>query len=429
MYKSTSAQMKLHFRILTIASALLFSTVAMQAARPKGKTSKPTVSAEAIMSQAVKAFEEYRFDDAEQLLEDYDTQCRKSKKTPDSEAVESLTARINLGRSMLDRVEKIAVIDSITVDADQFFKAYRLSAPTGSFTGTYALPDRFVNGDETSVFLTENGETMIWGAKADDGKYRLMESTHLADGSWETPHSLGDALGLGANANYPFLLSDGVTLYYASDGEGSIGGYDIFISRNNGEEFLQPQNMGMPYNSIHNDYLLAIDEITGAGWWATDRNQIPGKITIYVFVPQELRINYPVDTPDLADRAKLTSIAATQNEDADYTTILDKISEPLSTDSTDNNRQSFRFAMPGGKTYTSMSDFRTPAGAAAMQEYLNASKRLHLMERKVAGLRAVYARGDKRVSEEILRSEQQLENDRKSLQRIANSVVKAETGR
>ena len=75
--------MKLHFRILTIASALLFSTVAMQAARPKGKTSKPTVSAEAIMSQAVKAFEEYRFDDAEQLLEDYDTQCRKSKKTPE----------------------------------------------------------------------------------------------------------------------------------------------------------------------------------------------------------------------------------------------------------------------------------------------------------------------------------------------------------
>ena len=28
------------------------------------------------------------------------------------------------------------------------------------------------------------------------------------------------------NANYPFVLSDGVTVYYASDGEG-LGGYDI----------------------------------------------------------------------------------------------------------------------------------------------------------------------------------------------------------
>ncbi len=60
----------------------------------------------------------------------------------------------------------------------------------------------------------------------------------------------------------PFFMSDGVTLYYANDGDESIGGYDIFISRKGEDGFLQPQNIGMPYNSPYDDYMLAIDEVT-----------------------------------------------------------------------------------------------------------------------------------------------------------------------
>lgn len=43
----------------------------------------------------------------------------------------------------------------------------------------------------------------------------------------------------------PVCLSDGVTIYYATDGEG-LGGYDIFVTRynTNTDSYLTPENVG-----------------------------------------------------------------------------------------------------------------------------------------------------------------------------------------
>ena len=55
---------------------------------------------------------------------------------------------------------------------------------------------------------------------------QLYSRIRLLDG-WSEPEPLM-SLNEQGNVNYPFLMSDGITLYYASDGEGSLGGYDIF---------------------------------------------------------------------------------------------------------------------------------------------------------------------------------------------------------
>lgn len=54
---------------------------------------------------------------------------------------------------------------------------------------------------------------------------QLYSRIRLLDG-WSEPEPL-TSLNEQGNVNYPFLMSDGITLYYASDGEGSLGGYDI----------------------------------------------------------------------------------------------------------------------------------------------------------------------------------------------------------
>ena len=81
------------------------------------------------------------------------------------------------------------------------------------------------------------------------------------EAKWTAPHKLDELDGDDAQ-NYPFMLSDGITLYYAAQGEESIGGYDIFVTRYDMDEkkFLYPENLGMPFNSPANDYMLAIDE-------------------------------------------------------------------------------------------------------------------------------------------------------------------------
>lgn len=81
----------------------------------------------------------------------------------------------------------------------------------------------------------------------------------------------------------------------------------------------------MPYNSPYDDYLLAIDEITGIGWWATDRNQLEDSITIYKFIPSDLRQNYDSGADDLVDKARITDFRSTWEEGKDYADILKKI--------------------------------------------------------------------------------------------------------
>ncbi len=111
------------------------------------------------------------------------------------------------------------------------------------------------------------GNKVLYGNQSTDGKMQLYSRIRLLDG-WSEPEPL-TSLNEQGNVNYPFLMSDGITLYYASDGEGSLGGYDIFVTRYDSENsnYLRPDNIGMPFNSPANDYMYAIDESNNIGWF------------------------------------------------------------------------------------------------------------------------------------------------------------------
>lgn len=252
-----------------------------------------------------------------------------------------------------------------------------------------------------------------------------MQSSRLADGSWEQPEPLGDVLNEGGDANFPFLMSDGVTLYFANDGENSLGGYDIFISRNNGEKYLQPQNIGMPYNSPFDDYLLAIDEETGIGWWATDRNRIEDSVTIYRFIPQELRINYPVDTEGLTQYAKVANYRQTWTDGADYSTLNKKV-DNLRQYNPEKKKADFHFGMPDGSVRTSVESFHSAQARALIKDYLREKNNLDSIYATLDRLRKKYASGDTSVGSDIIASEKSVETARVHLSELRNLIVNAE---
>lgn len=367
-------------------------------------------------------FYNYDFDAADEWLDKYATAQKKARK-PESEEAERVRARIETGRSMLDRVEKIAIIDSIAVPREDFFSFYRLASSAGSIDAPSALPQGFSAADPTSVYVSEDGNTMLWSAPDADENFGLVQSSRLADGSWETPASLGTVLNEGGDANYPFLMSDGVTLYFANDGENSLGGYDIFISRNDGEKYLQPQNIGMPYNSPYDDYLLAIDEETGIGWWATDRNSMTDSITIYRFVPQELRINYPVDTENLPALAMVKDYRATWG-DNDYTALNDRVKSIRHTRR--EHKADFRFGLPDGSVRTSIESFHSAQARSLMQDYLDQSRKIDDTRAYLAKLRAQYRSGNTSASADITSLEAELPRMKARLKEIAGMIVNAE---
>ncbi|MCM1292392.1 MAG: hypothetical protein NC111_03115 [Bacteroides sp.] len=387
------------------------------------KAAKTAVNTAQLLEDAQSAFEAYEFARALKLLESFDDNTDNAS---DNAVYTDLRRRAELGLTMLERVERIAIIDSITVDRDRFFEAYRLSPTTGSINPNEDLDPSLQSEGNPTVYVSEDADMVLWSAPTADGR-QLVSSHLLTDGSWEQPVSLGEAINMVQNPAYPFLMADGSTLYFAAQGDESLGGYDIFISRNNGDEFLQPQNMGMPYNSPFDDYLLVIDELTGAGWWATDRNRIPGKLTIYVFVPQELRVNYPVDDPDISDRARIATIAGTGDPSIDRSAVLKAIAA-LSSDDNKSTSRDFDFALPGGRIIHSLDELSNSEAREAMKTYLDRRLDLIVAEDNLAELRDNFASGAQNARE-ILEAEQQLDSIRIEIRQLANAVVRAELGR
>lgn len=54
-----------------------------------------------------------------------------------------------------------------------------------------------------------------------------------------------------------YVHLDGETMYIASEGTGSLGGYDIFVSKNTNGTWSPPQNMGYPINTQYDDFFFS----------------------------------------------------------------------------------------------------------------------------------------------------------------------------
>ena len=391
--------------------------------------------------KATEAYADYDFGAASRHLADARKALPKGER---SEGIDRLERQMRDAKAFLSRIEKLQILDSISVPEAEFFKAYRLPSASGSIANADALPDGIDNRDELRqqvelVFTNEDADFKMWAQPASMTQdpdsldipgsiYRMVESSRLTDGSWQSPVPLPISLAQGGNMDFPFMKADGVTLYFASDGERSIGGYDIFVVTRDPltGEYLQPQNIGMPYNSPDNDYMLAIDEINGVGWWATDRNAAPDMVTLYLFKLNDLRSNYDADEDDdfLISKARIEDFRSTQDPDQDYTPLIEEIGniQPQTVKS-----QDFIFHLPGKRVYTSYGDFRNSSARSLMHEYIRTLKDIQNKEAALAELRKRFdRRPDDSLRPEILRSEADLEATRKQLKRLRNDIYKAE---
>lgn len=251
-------------------------------------------------------FTNYLFDNA---IEAYSKLLSKlEESSPEFTLTETALKRAELGKRLLNRVEDIEFVDSTVVDKSNFLSKIPLLPDLGKISQTRLNLGE--NGFVDNIQYTNQRDVQMYSSEYVSGSSDLFSATKLLD-SWSEKQPISD-LNTTYNENYPFLLLDGVTLYFASDGEDSMGGYDIFITRQNTSDnsYLKPENIGMPFNSPFNDYMLVLDELRNVGWFASDRFQPEGKVAIYRFIPnREKKIVRAEDTDSLINRAKITEFS------------------------------------------------------------------------------------------------------------------------
>jgi hypothetical protein len=103
----------------------------------------------------------------------------------------------------------------------------------------------------------------------------------LDSSKWSVPENLGPTINTSGDEDFPYFDEKSGTLYFASTGHGSIGGFDIFKSTFDSvkKEWLKPQQLPFPINSPWNDYLYVTD--SSGTYFISDRESNYGNIKIY----------------------------------------------------------------------------------------------------------------------------------------------------
>ncbi len=418
---------------------MLVPTVAFAAEQKKGKKKTETTkgssskkpqqpavalpSVDDVMNAAEQAYVRYDFNEAMNILND----AARHYKGELPAAFDAERQHLEMASSFMDRIEKIVILDSIAVPRNDFFRAYKLPYSSGYLGDGEEMPMR-VDGVDY-VFTNEGDDFKMWAQPDSTGRYNIFESIRLTDGKWSRPVGAPAELAQNADAVFPFMMPDGVTLYFASNNDStSLGGFDIYVAKRdpNTGAYLQPQNVGMPYNSPYDDYLLAIDELNGVGWWATDRNQLGDKITIYLFKVNELRSNYNAEeTPDLADKARILNWRSTWESTDDYSELISEVMQIEPGRSPALKEIEFEFPVPGGKVYTTYSDFKNTAVRNMMKQYLSEKKLFEKKETELSALRREYSVSPSNtLKAKILQQERDLEGDRAMLRRHLSDLYK-----
>lgn len=336
--------------------------------------------------------------------------------------------------SMRGFTQKVMFIDSVVVSKSKLLSSLNIPDEAGSIQAY----NKFFNTTDqpnSIVYLNQLKNKCVF-SKFADGGWDLYSQEMIGE-KWSNAVPLKglDILGDDVDINWPFLLSDGTTLYFAAKGEESIGGFDIFMTRydETTQSYLKPENIGMPFNSIDNDYFFIVDEYDGIGWFATDRNQPEGKVCIYSFIYNNVRENYVVDeyTPEqLRQLSEIHSISQTWTSNQARLGALEQLTAVYKRKFTQKKKNDFEFVINDELTYTTLTDFRSSEAAEMYVDLNELLRKKNKLDSSMERARIAYptARQPQReqYKQQLLAAEKQSEKYETDIKNLSKEIRRIE---
>ncbi|NJN42548.1 MAG: OmpA family protein [Flammeovirgaceae bacterium] len=125
------------------------------------------------------------------------------------------------------------------------------------------------------------------------GERDIYVSYKEENGSWTTAENLGEDVNTINDEISPFIHVNNRTLFFASNGRVGFGGYDIYRSEKEGDQWTAPVNIGSPINNHEDQFSLFINASGERGYYSHEVGRDNNTARIYEFdVPEELQIRF-----------------------------------------------------------------------------------------------------------------------------------------
>lgn len=192
------------------------------------------------------------------------------------------------GKNLLKKFKGVKVLQKQDMSYDNFYRIYALTGLKGQLL---AKPEKFMSKHDKKVnessimFFPENATELYfssYGSKGENGK-DIFKVILLENGKWSDPINLGSAINTPYDEDFAFLHPETQTLFFASTGHNSMGGYDLFKSTYDPDvaSWKEAENLDFPYSTVDNDYMFV--EVPGnpIAYFASDRFKGSGKTAVY----------------------------------------------------------------------------------------------------------------------------------------------------
>jgi len=302
----------------------------------------------------------FRFDEAIRNFSMYLKYASKSDKRV--EETKNLIEECRTAQRLSAKIYELSVLDKSISHKDSILELYYPSPDVGSVMLNQEFFDSGVKPNVT-LFLTERKDIVYFTSESATDSLDIFKMEKLIDG-WGSKTDLKNPVNTEFNDAYPFIETDGVTLYFASDRPGGFGGYDIYKTYFDVEtqSYVEPINLGVPFNSSEDDFLFVADEFNGVAWFASNRETNGDDVMVYSVKWDGSQVRNMAQDANQISVAGQLLLAGEQEENSNVGFTYSEKKKRVSV------KAEFEFAINDTLTYLNFEDFLSDEALALFRE-------------------------------------------------------------
>lgn len=168
------------------------------------------------------------------------------------------------------------------------------------------------NNKNPSVINDKGQEIIYFSSDRTGGKGGFdiwYTSLSIKDGvkNYTLPKNVGGIINTVADEITPFYDIKTTTLYYSSNGNVNMGGFDVFRVKGAKTQWETVKNLGLPVNSAADDYFYILDKVEGGGYLVSNRLHDNEQLTttnddIYYFEERQIKMTIKGQIFDAVNR-------------------------------------------------------------------------------------------------------------------------------